>query len=224
MAILVVEDEASIRKLLKLTLKEAGYEVVLVEDGERALEWLSDHKPELILLDWMLPKLSGTDLLQSLRAKPSTARVPVLMLTARGSEADRVMGLDFGADDYLTKPFSPKELLARIRAVMRRTGDQGESQVLSVGDIEMIVDQRRVIRAGQEVALGPTEFRLLEHLMRHPGRVFSREALLNQVWGEDIHVEERTVDVHILRLRKRLNEHGSEIIRTVRSMGYAIEK
>ncbi|NQY81652.1 MAG: phosphate regulon transcriptional regulator PhoB [Alphaproteobacteria bacterium] len=224
MSILVIEDEWSIRKLLKMNLKEAGYSVSFAEDGDQALEMVAEEVPDMILLDWMLPATSGIEVLRYIRRNASTKHVPVIMLTARGSENDRVTGLDYGADDYIAKPFSPNELMARVRALLRRSRRDIESDILRSGDIELNTEERRVRRGDSDVHLGPTEFRLLEHFMRNPGRVFSREQLLNCVWGRDIYVEERTVDVHIRRLRKALNLWGKDVIRTVRSMGYALEK
>jgi len=221
--ILVIEDEQDIQTLLEYNLQQAGYEVVLCENGEDGL-WLAiEHKPDLILLDWMLPLLSGIELLRQLRIRADTREIPVIMMTARGEEGDRLRGLDGGADDYVTKPFSPAELVARVRAILRRhTG--GYDARLTGGDIELDLETKRVLRGGTSIHLGPTEFRLLEHFMRNQGRVYSRDQLLDSVWGDDVYVGMRTVDVHIRRLRKAINVTGGpDVIRTVRSMGYAFD-
>jgi two-component system phosphate regulon response regulator PhoB len=221
--ILVIEDEQDIQTLLEYNLQQAGYEVVLCENGEDGL-WLAiEHKPDLILLDWMLPLLSGIELLRQLRIRADTREIPVIMMTARGEEGDRLRGLDGGADDYVTKPFSPAELVARVRAILRRhTG--GYDARLTGGDIELDLETKRVLRGGTSIHLGPTEFRLLEHFMRNQGRVYSRDQLLDSVWGDDVYVGMRTVDVHIRRLRKAINiTGGPDVIRTVRSMGYAFD-
>jgi two-component system phosphate regulon response regulator PhoB len=221
--ILVIEDEQDIQTLLEYNLQQAGYEVVLCENGEDGL-WLAiEHKPDLILLDWMLPLLSGIELLRQLRNRADTREIPVIMMTARGEEGDRLRGLDGGADDYVTKPFSPAELVARVRAILRRhTG--GYDARLTGGDIELDLETKRVLRGGTSIHLGPTEFRLLEHFMRNQGRVYSRDQLLDSVWGDDVYVGMRTVDVHIRRLRKAINVTGGpDVIRTVRSMGYAFD-
>ena len=221
--ILVIEDEQDIQTLLEFNLQQAGYEVVLCENGEDGL-WLAiEQKPDLILLDWMLPLLSGIELLRQLRNRADTRETPVIMMTARGEEGDRLRGLDGGADDYVTKPFSPAELVARVRAILRRhTG--GYDARLTGGDIELDLETKRVLRGGTSIHLGPTEFRLLEHFMRNQGRVYSRDQLLDSVWGGDVYVGMRTVDVHIRRLRKAINiTGGPDVIRTVRSMGYAFD-
>ncbi len=221
--ILVIEDEQDIQTLLEYNLQQADYEVVLCENGEDGL-WLAiEHKPDLILLDWMLPLLSGIELLRQLRNRADTREIPVIMMTARGEEGDRLRGLDGGADDYVTKPFSPAELVARVRAILRRhTG--GYDARLTGGDIELDLETKRVLRGGTSIHLGPTEFRLLEHFMRNQGRVYSRDQLLDSVWGNDVYVGMRTIDVHIRRLRKAINiTGGPDVIRTVRSMGYAFD-
>ena len=222
--IVVAEDEDALATLLQYNLEKEGYRVLLAGDGEEALIVIDEAKPDLLLLDWMLPKISGIEVCRRLRQKQETRNLPILMLTARGEETDRIRGLDTGADDYVVKPFSMTELLARIRAVLRRIRPGLADDRLSHGDI--IVDRvaHRVKRDGREVHLGPTEFRLLDHLIQHPGRVFSREQLLDAVWGSDVYVEARTVDVHIGRLRKALN-NGREVdpIRTVRSAGYSLD-
>ena len=222
--VLVVEDEAALADLLRYNLEREGYRVTVAGDGEEALVAAAESPPDLVLLDWMLPKASGVEVCRRLRARQETRNTPVVMLTARDEESDRVRGLDTGADDYLTKPFSMNELLARLRAVMRRIRPGLAEDKLVCGDIVLDRGSHRVKRAGREVHLGPTEFRILDHLMQHPGRVFSREQLLDAVWGSDVYVEARTVDVHIGRLRKSLNV-GEEVdpIRTVRSAGYALD-
>ena len=222
--VLVVEDEAALADLLKYNLEKEGYQVRVAMDGEEAMVAADERAPDLVLLDWMLPKASGVEVCRRLRARQETRNTPIVMLTARGEESDRVRGLDIGADDYITKPFSMTELLARLRAVMRRIRPALAEDKVVVGDI--IVDRvaHRVKRGNREVHLGPTEFRILDHLMQHPGRVFSREQLLDAVWGSDVYVEARTVDVHIGRLRKALMV-GTETdpIRTVRSAGYSLD-
>jgi two-component system phosphate regulon response regulator PhoB len=223
--VLVAEDEGALVTLLRYNLEREGYRVVEATDGEEALLLAAEEKPDLVLLDWMLPQLSGIEVCRRLRAKPETRNVPIIMLTARGEEADRIRGLNTGADDYITKPFSMTELLARLRAVMRRIRPGLSEDTVRVGDIEMDRAAHRVRRSGHEVHLGPTEYKLLDHLIQHPGRVFSREQLLDAVWGSDIYVEARTVDVHVGRLRKALNLEGTrDPIRTVRSAGYSLDE
>ncbi|HTO40653.1 MAG TPA: phosphate regulon transcriptional regulator PhoB [Rhizomicrobium sp.] len=223
--VLVAEDEGALITLLRYNLEREGYRVVQAGDGEEALLLASEEKPDLVLLDWMLPQLSGIEVCRRLRARPETRNVPIIMLTARGEEADRIRGLNTGADDYITKPFSMSELLARLRAVMRRIRPGLTDDLLRVGDIEMDRATHRVRRKGREVHLGPTEYKLLDHLIQHPGRVFSREQLLDAVWGSDIYVEARTVDVHVGRLRKALSVEGAkDPIRTVRSAGYSLDE
>ncbi len=223
--VLIVEDDEAISMLLRYNLEKEGYEIGVAMDGEEALLMTSERLPDLVILDWMLPKVPGIEVCRRLRAKPDARNIPIIMLTARGEETDRIRGLDIGADDYVTKPFSTTELLARVRAVLRRIRPGLADDRLVFGDI--IVDRvsHRVKRAERDVHLGPTEFRLLDYFMQHPGRVFSREQLLDAVWGSDVYVEARTVDVHVGRLRKALNE-GDELdpIRTVRSAGYALDK
>ena len=228
--ILIAEDEPALVDMIRYNLEQEGFEVSEALDGEEARLRIAEEKPDLVLLDWMLPHISGLELCRQLRRAPDTKHLPIIILTARGEEADRVRGLTSGADDYVTKPFSPSELVARIRAVLRRAHPvAGDDETLSGGDIEMDLASHRVTRGGQEVHLGPTEFNLLRHLMKNQGRVFSREQLLDQVWGHDVYVEQRTVDTHIRRLRKALNEGngkgggGKDVIRTVRSAGYAFE-
>lgn len=222
--ILVVEDEDALATLLKYNLDKEGHRVVVASDGEEALMLVDERMPDLVVLDWMLPKVSGIEVCRRLRAKPETRNLPVIMLTARGEESDRVRGLDTGADDYIVKPFSMSELAARVRAVLRRIRPGLADDRIRHGDLVIDRVAHRVKRDNKEIHLGPTEFRLLDYLMQHPGRVFSREQLLDAVWGSDVYVEARTVDVHIGRLRKALNV-GTETdpIRTVRSAGYSLE-
>ncbi|MDB5427443.1 MAG: phoB [Phenylobacterium sp.] len=222
--VLVVEDEDSLATLLQYNLQKEGYDVALAGDGEEALLLVDERLPDLIVLDWMLPKISGIEVCRRLRQRNETRNVPIIMLTARGEESDRVRGLDTGADDYVVKPFSMTELTARIRAVLRRLRPGLAEDRVRRGDILIDRVAHRVKRSGQEVHLGPTEFRLLDYLMQHPGRVFSREQLLDAVWGSDVYVEARTVDVHIGRLRKALGvSETDDPIRTVRSAGYSLD-
>ncbi len=223
-AILIVEDETPLVTLLRYNLEREGFTVLDVGDGEEALNIAREQKPDLVLLDWMLPLTSGIEVCRQLRRNPETRGIPIVMLTARGEEGDKLRGLDSGADDYVTKPFSPSELIARIRAVLRRARPVPADEVLRYEDLAMDLAAHRVRRNGREVHLGPTEFRLLRYLLEHPGRVFSREQLLDVVWGRDVYVEPRTVDVHIRRLRKAINgPHDADLIRTVRSAGYALD-
>lgn len=222
--ILVMEDEDALATLLQYNLEKEGYDVVVAADGEEGLVQIDERQPDLVLLDWMLPKVSGIEVCRRIRGRPETRNLPIIMLTARGEESDRVRGLDTGADDYLTKPFSMTELIARIRAVLRRIRPGLADDRVGHGDIVIDRVAHRVKRNGKEVHLGPTEFRLLDHFMRHPGRVFSREQLLDAVWGSDVYVEARTVDVHVGRLRKALDVGDSaNPIRTVRSAGYSLD-
>lgn len=222
--ILIAEDEDALATLLEYNFTKEGYEVAVARDGEEVVLLASERTPDLILLDWMMPKLSGVEACRRLRRRSETRNTPIIMLTARGDETDRITGLDFGADDYVVKPFSTPELLARVRAVLRRAQPGLLDDVLTHGGIEIDTKAFRVRRGDTEIHLGPTEFRLLDHFMRHPGRVFSREQLLDSVWGRDVYVEARTVDVHIGRLRKALKSTGApDPIRTVRSAGYAFE-
>ena len=222
--LLVVEDEDSLATLLQYNLDKEGYEVTLAGDGEEALLIVDERMPDLIVLDWMLPKLSGIEVCRRLRNRPETRNLPIIMMTARGEETDRIRGLDTGADDYVVKPVSMSELAARVRAVLRRLRPGLAEDEVRCGDIVIDRVGHRVKRAGREVHLGPTEFRLLDYLMRHPGRVLSREQLLDAVWGSDVYVEARTVDVHIGRLRKALNvPQADDPIRTVRAAGYALD-
>ncbi|AVM74146.1 Phosphate regulon transcriptional regulatory protein PhoB [Magnetospirillum gryphiswaldense MSR-1] len=222
--ILIVEDEAALATMLRYNLEKEGYRVCEAGDGEEALTLVSERKPDLMVLDWMLPSLSGIEVCRQLRRKPATRELPIIMLTARGEEGDKIRGLNTGADDYMTKPFSLPELMARIRAMLRRVQPVPQKGMLEYGDIAMDLAAHRVTRGDRPVHLGPTEFRLLQFFMQHPGNVFSREELLNAVWGPDIYVEPRTVDVHIRRLRKALNgDNDADIIRTVRAAGYALD-
>jgi two-component system, OmpR family, phosphate regulon response regulator PhoB len=223
--VLIVEDEADLVTLLKYNLEKENFRTLSAGDGEEALLLASEQVPSLVLLDWMLPLMSGLEVCRQMRRNPKTRDIPIIMLTARGEEADKVRGLNSGADDYIAKPFSPTELVARMRAVLRRSSPGLAEELLSFGDVIMDLAAHRVRRQGRDVHLGPTEFRLLRHFMQHPGRVFSREQLLDLVWGHDVYVEPRTVDVHIRRLRKALNEvNDNDIIRTVRSAGYALDE
>lgn len=222
--VLVVEDEAAICTLLRYNLEREGYRVYEALNGEEALVLACERKPDLVLLDWMLPLLSGIEVCRRLRRLPTAQQMPIIMLTARGEEGDKIRGLNSGADDYVTKPFSPSELMARVRAVMRRTRPGAEADRLSYDDLEMDIVAHRVKRGERDIHLGPTEFRLLRYLLEYRGRVFSREHLLDAVWGADVYVEPRTVDVHVRRLRKALNGEGDrDLIRTVRSAGYALD-
>jgi two-component system phosphate regulon response regulator PhoB len=223
--IFIVEDEEPLSVLLRYNLEAEGYEVETIARGDEAEVRLRETVPDLVVLDWMLPGISGIELCRRLRARPETKVLPIIMLTARGEESERVRGLATGADDYIVKPFSIPELVARLRALLRRASPERVVGVLTHGDIELDREKRRVSRAGREVELGPTEFRLLEFLMQRPGRVFSREQLLNGVWGSEIYIDERTVDVHVGRLRKALiRGHEADPIRTVRGAGYALDE
>lgn len=221
--VLVVEDEEPLSLLLRYNLEAEGFKVNCVNRGDDAEVSVSETPPDLIVLDWMLPGISGLELCRRLRANRNTRNIPIMLLTARGEEADRIRGLTTGADDYVTKPFSVPELIARVRAILRRSSPERIADVLSVDDIELDRETHRVRRNGRDVRLGPTEFRLLEFLMESPGRVFNRAQLLDGVWGRDVYVDERTVDVHIGRLRKAINR-GKETdpVRTVRGAGYAL--
>ena len=223
--VLVVEDEEAISHLLAYNLEREGFRVATAPDGEEALMAVDESRPDLVLLDWMLPGVSGIELCRRLRTRNETREIPIIMLTARGEEDDRVRGLDVGADDYVTKPFSISELVARMRAVLRRTAPALAGDVATFADLVLDRQSCRVRRGQRDVHLGPTEFRLLDVLMQRPGRVYSREQLLDRVWGQDVYVEARTVDVHIGRLRKALNRRGdADPIRTVRSSGYALDE
>jgi two-component system phosphate regulon response regulator PhoB len=220
-SILVVEDEPAIQMLIATNLRRYGHLVIAALDAEAALRQINEALPDLILLDWMLPGMSGLDFARRLRADARTKHVPIIMLTARGEERDKVTGLESGADDYVTKPFSPRELLARIQAVLRRGRPQATEDAVEAGGLKLDPSSHRVFAAGNQVNLGPTEFRLLHFLMTHPERVHSRDQLLDQVWGDHVFVEERTVDVHIRRLRAALEASGLDrLVQTVRGSGY----
>jgi len=222
--ILVVDDEAALLTLVRYNLEKAGFEIGESVDGEEAMLMIQERSPDLILLDWMLPRLSGIEICRRIRKSTGTQNMPVIMLTARGEEHDRIRGLNCGADDYIVKPFSPSELVARVRAVLRRLRPAFEAEVIEYNGVSMDLAEFRVSRDGTSIRLAPTEFRLLRHFLEHPGRVFSREQLLDSVWGQEIYLEPRTVDVHIRRLRRTLNAGGKpDIIRTVRSAGYALD-
>jgi len=222
--ILIVEYEPAIVTMLEYNLKSEGYETIVATDGLQALDMAEKERPALILLDWVLPKMTGVEVCKTIRKKAQHSGVPIIMLTARGEEADKVLGLKLGADDYITKPFSIPELSARIKAVLRRAGPSDDKGSLDFEDIHMDFTSHKVTRGSREVIVGPTEFRLLKYLMSKPKHVFSREELLRAVWGASIHVEIRTVDVHIRRLRKALNEGGErDLLRTVRAAGYSID-
>lgn len=221
--ILVVEDEPAIQELLAINLEHAGHRVSLAPNAEAARRMVDDALPDLIVLDWMLPGQSGVQFARALRQDERTRQVPIIMLTARGQEQDKVLGLEAGADDYVTKPFSPRELMARIKAVLRRRAPQLTDEAIEIDNLRLDPVSHRVSAAGQSVDLGPTEFRLLHFLMAHPERVHSRSQLLDQVWGDHVFVEERTVDVHIRRLRKALEVSGHDrLIQTVRGSGYRL--
>ena len=222
--ILVVDDEAALLTLVRYNLEKDGFEVDEAVDGEEAMMMIHERRPDLVLLDWMMPRLSGIEVCRRIRRTAETQNLPIIMLTARGEENDRVRGLDCGADDYVVKPFSPGELVARVRAVLRRLRPAFEAKFLEYGGIKMDLAEYRVTRDGEALRLAPTEFRLLRYFVENPGRVFSREQLLDAVWGREIYLEARTVDVHVRRLRKTLNAGGKlDIIRTVRTAGYALD-
>ena len=222
--VLVVEDEAALATMLRYNLEKQGFRVEEATDGQEALTRISETPPDLVLLDWMLPAMSGIEVCRQIRRRPATRDLPVIMVTARTDEQDAVRGLNTGADDYIAKPFSMDALLARMRALLRRSSAMPAKAQLAFHDLAMDLAAHRVNRNGRAVHLGPTEFRLLEFFMQHPRRVFSREELLDAVWGPDIHVEPRTVDVHIRRLRKSINGEGElDIVRTVRAAGYALD-
>jgi two-component system, OmpR family, phosphate regulon response regulator PhoB len=222
--LLLVEDDTALAELLNWHFQEQGYVVSHTTDGDEALLRAAEVAPDIVVLDWMIEGTSGIEVCRQLRRRKETANVPIIMLTARGSEDDRIRGLETGADDYLTKPFSPRELVARAAAILRRVRPALAGETLNVGDIALDTVQHKVTRNGAMVSLGPTEFRLLRHFMEHPGRVFSRERLLDSVWGMNSDIELRTVDVHIRRLRKAINLDGMpDPVRTVRSAGYSLE-
>jgi two-component system, OmpR family, phosphate regulon response regulator PhoB len=222
--VLVVEDEAALATMLRYNLEKQGFRVQEAVDGQEAMARIAESPPDIVLLDWMLPVMSGIEVCRQIRRGPATRDLPVIMVTARTEDQDAVRGLNTGADDYITKPFSMDALLARMRALLRRSGAAPIRGQLAFHDIILDQSAHRVSRNARPVHLGPTEYRLLEFLMRHPRRVFSREELLNAVWGRDIHVELRTVDVHIRRLRKSINGEGElDLVRTVRAAGYALD-
>ena len=223
--ILIVEDEPPLVEMLKYNFESAGFRTSVATDGQEALFQAEELTPDLILLDWMLPEYSGIEICRKLRDRDATKSVPIIMLTARSEEDDRILGLNSGADDYVVKPFSPKELVARVQATLRRSQPGFAEDKLVYADLTMDLDAHKVFRSEMPIHLGPTEYRLLQVFMQRPTRVFSREQLLDRVWGRDIYVEERTVDVHIRRLRKALNENDRpDIIRTVRGGGYSIDE
>ncbi|MBS0481187.1 MAG: phosphate regulon transcriptional regulator PhoB [Proteobacteria bacterium] len=222
--LLLVEDDPALSELLEFRFKAEGYGVTVTPDGDEALLLAQEEVPDLVVLDWMIEGTSGIEVCRRLRRDKATAHVPIVMLTARGAEDDKIRGLETGADDYLTKPFSPRELIARVGAIMRRIRPALAGEILTVGDLSLDATAHKVLRQGQTVALGPTEFRLLKFFMEHPGRVFSRNQLLDAVWGTDSDIELRTVDVHIRRLRKGIEQPGvADPVRTVRSAGYSLE-
>ena len=222
--ILIVEDEAPQVEVLRYNLEREGFRTIVAMNGEEAIEAASLHHPDLAIIDWMLPERSGVEVCRHIRGDAELQRLPVIMLTARGEESDRVLGLDSGADDYVIKPYSPRELVARVRALLRRTRPENAEGQIIFENILLDIISHKVTRDDKRISLGPTEYRILKVLMEKPGRVYSREQLLNRVWGPDIHVEDRTVDVHIGRLRKALKaDGGSDLIRTVRGSGYAID-
>jgi two-component system, OmpR family, phosphate regulon response regulator PhoB len=222
--VLVVEDEAALVTMLRYNLEKQGFRVEEAADGQEALTRIAETQPDLVLLDWMLPVMSGLEVCRQIRRRPATRDLPVIIVTARAEDQDAVRGLNTGADDYITKPFSMDALLARIRALLRRSNALPAKGLLEFHDITMDLAAHRVQRNGRSIHLGPTEFRLLEYFMQHPRRVFSREELLDAVWGRDIHVEPRTVDVHIRRLRQSINANGElDVVRTVRAAGYALD-
>jgi two-component system phosphate regulon response regulator PhoB len=222
--LLLVEDDRALADLITFHFERAGFDVTRTGDGEEALILADEMKPDIVLLDWMIEGISGIEVCRRLRRREATANVPIVMLTARGEEGDRIRGLETGADDYVTKPFSPRELMARVGAVLRRVRPALAGEQLAYADIEMDVAAHRVRRNGEQVPLGPTEFRLLRHFLEHPGHVFSRERLLDAVWSHDPDIDARAVDVHVRRLRQALNQGSKpDLIRTVRSAGYALD-
>jgi len=219
--ILVVDDEPAILDMVEFALKRSGFKLVLAADSMQAMNCIAERKPDLILLDWMLPDISGIDLARRLKRDDLSQSIPIIMLTARAEEGDKLRGFEIGVDDYVTKPFSTRELIARIHAVLRRVEPQLEESSICVQGLELDPVTHRVGHSGDTVKLGPTEFRLLHFFMTHPERVYSREQLLDRVWGQNVYIEERTVDVHIRRLRKELSSHGCDkMIQTVRGAGY----
>ncbi|APG62206.1 phosphate regulon transcriptional regulatory protein PhoB [Sphingorhabdus lutea] len=222
--LLLVEDDESLAELVRYNFEREGFTIRHTPDGEEALIMAAEHTPDIVLLDWMIENLSGIEVCRQLRRNAATSQIPIIMLTARGEEDDRIRGLEIGADDYVTKPFSPRELIARVNAVLRRLRPAVAGEKLSFADVEMDTLAHKVTRGNVAVPLGPTEYRLLRHFLEYPSQVFSRERLLDRVWGHDSDIELRTVDVHIRRLRKALNKGGkADIIRTVRSAGYSLD-
>ena len=221
--VMVIEDEEALALLLKYNLEKEGYDVAIESRGSKAIAEVEKNHPSVILLDWMLPELSGVEICKLIRSKPDIKTIPIIMLTAKGEEEDKIKGLGAGADDYVTKPFSIPELLARVKSQLRRAPEPHTEKELVFEDIRMDLVEKKVFRGDNYIHLGPTEFRLLKMLLETPGKVFSREYLLKNVWGDNIYVESRTVDVHIRRLRKSLNDFGPDYIRTVRATGYAID-
>ena len=221
--ILIVEDEKDIRDLIIYSLEGKGYQTISTDDGEKAIKMLKENKPDLVILDWMLPSVSGLEICRSIRRDINTKNIPIIMLTAKITEEDKVLGLDSGADDYITKPFSTAELNSRVKAILRRIG-RNNNKKLKYADIEMDLVAHKIIRNGRKIKLGPKEFKLLKNFLEQPQRVFSRDQLLDKIWGENIYVEPRTVDVHIRRLRKAITANNEiNIIRTVRDAGYSLE-
>lgn len=221
--VMIVEDEEALAVLLKYNLETEGFQVITESRGSRAVAEIEQHHPSVIILDWMLPELSGVEICKLIRSKPDIKSIPVIMLTAKGEEEDKIKGLNAGADDYVTKPFSVPELVARVKAQMRRAPEPVTEKELRFEDIRMDLVEKKVFRGENFVHLGPTEFRLLRTLMDMPGKVFSRDFLLKTVWGDNIYVESRTIDVHIRRLRLALNKYGPDYIRTVRATGYSLD-
>jgi len=222
--ILIVEDEEPLTMMLRYNLEKEGFAVAVSKEAREVESQVKDNPPDLAVIDWMLPEVSGIELISRLRARPETKQLPIIMLTARGEEPDRIRGLTVGADDYIVKPFSVPELLERIQALLRRSKPGRYTSTLSIGNIQLDRDKMRVSRGGRDIALGPTEFRLLEFFLENPGRVYSREQLLTNVWGQNTDIDERTIDVHVGRLRKALNRrHEADPIRTIRGSGYALD-
>ena len=227
--VLIADDEPNQLELLTFNLKQAGFQVLEASNGREALEQIENHRPDLIILDWMMPHMSGIELCRVLRSRPDTKMLPIIILSARGEESDRTLGLDTGADDYISKPFSPRELVSRVKALLRRSRPAVMADVLEFSDVKLFPNRKEVERAGHIVLLGPKEFRLLSLLIERPGQVFSRSQLLDLVWGHGVYVEERTVDVHLSRLRKAINKPDGRtelpnLIRTVRGSGYALRE
>ena len=221
--ILIVEDEKDIRDLIIYSLEGKGYQTISTDDGEKAIKMLKENKPDLVILDWMLPSVSGLEICRSIRRDINTKNIPIIMLTAKITDEDKVLGLDSGADDYITKPFSTAELSSRVKAILRRI-ERNNNKKLKYADIEMDLVAHKIIRNGRKIKLGPKEFKLLKNFLEQPQRVFSRDQLLDKIWGENIYVEPRTVDVHIRRLRKAITANNEiNIIRTVRDAGYSLE-